>query len=201
MGVFTAPGALTLLVCVCVQSFLVHSIGERGVCGASVNQSNVTEDTDVDAVHSEVLDGTQLSDVVQELFTVSRDARSLHDAVLSEELAEALDIVELVGVDVVPVELLEDRPMFGGLVGVVHFLIPFVCSSVFAAGGVSFRCGVRDVRSATLSDKRFRTYDASRNVTAGAGRRERMTWRQTRCARWSSALSQPPWSANRRPWL
>ena len=155
MGVFTAPGALTLLVCVCVQSFLVHSIGERGVCGASVDQSNVTEDTDVDVVHSEVLEGTRLSDVVQELFTVSRDARSLHDAVLSEELAEALDIVELVGVDVVPVELLEERQIVGGLVGVVHFLIPLCavrCSLQVGVVSVRYtRCPLSDVVGQSLS--------------------------------------------------
>src|ERR1700757_433413 len=145
-GCDTDPGALALLICVRVQSFLVHSIGERGVCGAGVDQGNVTEDADVDVVHSEILEGTRLSDVVEELFTVPGDARSLHDEVFSEELAEALDIVELVGVNVVIVELLEDRQIFGGLLGVDHF-VPSLCASVFAAGGLSFRCRVRGLSS------------------------------------------------------
>src|ERR1700757_2441172 len=148
-GCDTDPGALALLICVRVQSFLVHSIGERGVCGAGVDQGNVTEDADVDVVHSEILEGTRLSDVVEELFTVPGDARSLHDEVFSEELAEALDIVELVGVNVVIVELLEDRQIFGGLLGVDQFLVPSLCASVFAAGGLSFRCRVRGVSSTT----------------------------------------------------
>src|SRR5258708_9342030 len=80
-GCDTDPGALTLLICVRVQGFLVHSIGERGVCSASVDQRNVTEDADVDVVHSEILEGTRLSDVVEELFTVPGDARSLDDEV------------------------------------------------------------------------------------------------------------------------
>ena len=123
----TDPGALTLLICVRVQSFLVHSIGEHGVCGAGVDQSNVTEDADVDIVYSETLEGTGLSDVLEEFVTVPGDARSLNDEVFSEELAKALDIVELVGVDVVIVELLEDHQIFGGLLGVVHFLL-LVCA-------------------------------------------------------------------------
>jgi hypothetical protein len=41
----------------------------------------------------------------------------------------------LVGVDVVIVELLEDRQIFGGLLGVVHFRVPFLCGSGFAGGG------------------------------------------------------------------
>jgi hypothetical protein len=86
---------------------LVHSIGEHGVCGAGVDQSDVTEDADIDVVHSEILEGPRLSDVVEELGTVAGDTRSLHDEVFGEELAETLDIVELVGVDVVVVELLE----------------------------------------------------------------------------------------------
>src|SRR5204863_7987953 len=35
------PSAVTLLVRVRVQSFLLSSIGEHGVCGAAVHQSNV----------------------------------------------------------------------------------------------------------------------------------------------------------------
>src|SRR5437762_11758734 len=108
------PGAVTLLVRVGVQSFLLPSIGEHGVCGAAVDQSNVTgEDADVDVVHSEVFEGARLSDVVEELGTVAGDARKLRDEVFGEEFAEALDIVELVGVVEVPVELLEDRQIFG----------------------------------------------------------------------------------------
>ena len=68
---------------------------------------------------------------------------SLHDEVLGEELGEALHIVELVGVDVVIVELLEDRQIFGGLLGVVDLLVPFLCGSVLAAVQV-VRCGVAD---------------------------------------------------------
>jgi hypothetical protein len=117
---------------------LVHFIGERGVCGAGVDQSNVTEDADVDVVHSEILEGTRLSDVIEELFTVPGDARGLHDEVFSEELAEALDIVELVGVDEVIIELLEDCQIFGGLLGVVDFLVPSLCDSTFSAGLCSY---------------------------------------------------------------
>jgi hypothetical protein len=36
------------------------------------------------------------------------DARKLHDEVSGEKLAEALDVVELVGADVVIVELFQD---------------------------------------------------------------------------------------------
>jgi hypothetical protein len=118
---------------------LVRSIGEHGVCAAAVDQSNVTgEDADVDVVHSEILEGARLSDVIEELSTVTGDARSLHDEVLGEELGEALHIVELVGVDVVIVELLEDRQIFGGLLGVVDFLVPFLCGSALAAGAGRF---------------------------------------------------------------
>jgi hypothetical protein len=94
-------------------------------------------------VHSEILEGPRLSDEFEELGTVAGDTRSLHDEVFGEQLAEALDIVELVGVDLVIVELLEDRQIFGGLLGVVHFLVTSLCGSAFAAGGLSFRCRVR----------------------------------------------------------
>ncbi len=47
----TDPGALTLLVDVRVQSFLLGSIGEHGVCGAAVDEGNVTEDANIDVVH------------------------------------------------------------------------------------------------------------------------------------------------------
>ncbi|MCE7003706.1 hypothetical protein LWC34_12840 [Kibdelosporangium philippinense] len=72
-------------------------------------------------MHSEILEGARLRDVFEELGTVAGDSRSLHDEVFGEELVEALDIAELVGVDVVVVELLEDRQVFGGLLGVVDF--------------------------------------------------------------------------------
>nr|WP_241996023.1 hypothetical protein [Kribbella sp. VKM Ac-2568] len=107
-----------------------------------MNQSNVTEDADVDVVHSEILEGARLSDVVEELGTVAGDARSLHDEVFGEKLAEALGIAKLVGADVVIVELLEDRQIFGGLLGVVNFVF-LLCGSAFAAGELSFRCRVR----------------------------------------------------------
>src|SRR3954452_12731184 len=142
----TDPGALTLLVRVRVQSFLLRSVGEHGVCAAAVDQSDVTEDTDVDVVHGEILEGARLSDVVEELGTVAGDARKLRDEVFGEELAEALDIVELVGVEEVLVELLENRQILGGLLGVVHVLVPSLCGSAFAAGGLSFRCVDRRVR-------------------------------------------------------
>src|SRR5579859_1584912 len=128
------PGSLTLLVRVRVQSFLVRSIGEHGVSGAAVDQSNlVIEDADLDVVHSEILEGPRLGDEFEELGTVAGDTRSLRDEVFGEELAEALDIVELVGMDVVLVELVEDRHISGGLFGLVHFLVPSLCSSAFAS--------------------------------------------------------------------
>jgi hypothetical protein len=58
--------------------------------------------------------------------------------VLGEELTEALHIVELVGVDVVIVELLEDRQICGGLFGVVDLPAPSLCDWAFAAAGRSF---------------------------------------------------------------
>src|SRR4051794_23132509 len=108
-GCDAEPGALTLLVHVRVQSFLLRSIGEHGVCGPAVDEGNVTEDADVDVVHSEILEGARLSDVVEELGTVAGDTRKLRDEVFGEELAEALDIAELVGVEEVLVEVLENR--------------------------------------------------------------------------------------------
>src|SRR4051794_12279631 len=83
------PGALTPLVHVRVQSFLLGSVGEDGVCGAALDQSDVTEDADVDLVHGEILEGTRLGDVVEELVTVAGDTRKLRDEVFGEELAEA----------------------------------------------------------------------------------------------------------------
>src|SRR3954471_22694216 len=154
------PGAITLLVRVGVQSFLLPSIGEHGVCGAAVDQSNVTgEDADVDVVHSEVFEGARLSDVVEELGTVAGDARKLRDEIFGEELAEALDIVELVGVEEVLVELLENRQILGGLLGAVHVLVPSLCGWAFAAGGLSFRYVERRVRPGRpwlRADKRLR---------------------------------------------
>jgi len=71
-----------------------------------VDQSNLTvEDADLDVVHSEILERPRLGDEFEELATVAGDTRTLHDEVFGEELAEALDVVELVGVDVVLVEL------------------------------------------------------------------------------------------------
>jgi hypothetical protein len=46
-------------------------------------------------------------------------------------------------VDVVIVELLEDRQIFGGLLGVDQFIVPSLCGSAFAAGGLWFLCRVR----------------------------------------------------------
>lgn len=82
---------------------------------------------------------SEFCDVVQELGTVAGDARSLSDEVFGEELAEALDIVELVRVDVVTVELLEVRQILGGLLGVVDFLfLPCVVRRELQV--VSVRC-------------------------------------------------------------
>src|SRR3954465_14418099 len=86
-GCDTDPGALTLLVHVRVQSFLLRSVGEQRVGGPAVDQRNVAEDADVDVVHGEVLEGARLGDVVEELRTVARDARKLGDEVFGEELA------------------------------------------------------------------------------------------------------------------
>src|SRR3954451_25359011 len=123
-GCDTDPGALTLLVHVRVESFLLRSIGEHGVCGAAVDQGNVTEDADVDIVHGEVLEGARLSYVVEELRTVAGDTRKLRDEVFGEERAEALGIAELVGVEEILVEPLESRQILGGLLGVVHVRVP-----------------------------------------------------------------------------
>src|SRR4051794_4660166 len=180
-GCDTDPGAVTLLVHVRVQSFLLRSIGEHGVCGAAVDESNVTEDADVDVVHGQILEGPRLGDVVEELGTVAGDTRKLRDEVFGEELAEALDIVELVGVEEVFVELLENRQI-GGLVRVVHFLVPSPCGSAFAAGGLSFQCVSRLGRpplgadQPTLATARPGTVPSRRpirghtDVTSGRGR-------------------------------
>src|SRR3954468_16645115 len=126
-GCDTDPGALTLLVRVRVQSFLLRSVGEHRVCGAAVDQRNVTEDADVDIVHSEILEGARVSDVVEELGAVAGDTGKLRDEVFGEELAEALGIAELVGVEEILVELLEGRQIFGGLHGVGHGVGPVLC--------------------------------------------------------------------------
>src|SRR3954464_14378213 len=131
-GCDTDPGAVTLLVHVRVQSFLLRSIGEHGVCGAAVDESNVTEDPDVDVMHSEILEGARLSDVVEELGTVAGDTRKLRDEVFGEELAEAPGIAELVGVEEVLVELLENRQISGLLDG-VHVLVPSLMGVVMTA--------------------------------------------------------------------
>jgi hypothetical protein len=54
------------------------------------------------------------------------DALDLNDEVFRKELLETLDIVRLIGVDVVEVELLDDRQVFSRLVSPV-FLVPSVC--------------------------------------------------------------------------
>ena len=90
-----------------------------------MDQSNVAEDADVDVVHSEVLEGTWLSDVLEVLVAIAGGALNLNDEVVREELLETLDVVRLVGVDVVEVELLEDRQVFGRLLGVVNFPCSF----------------------------------------------------------------------------
>ncbi|MET8413560.1 hypothetical protein ABZV34_36920, partial [Streptomyces sp. NPDC005195] len=48
-----------------------------------------------------------LSYVLQELGTISRDARRLGDEISSEKFAEALDVIELIRLDVVVVQLLK----------------------------------------------------------------------------------------------
>jgi hypothetical protein len=112
-----------------VQSFLVRSVREHGVSGAAVDQSNLTvEDAELDVVHREILEGPRPGDEFEELATVARDARSLRDEVFGEQLAEAFDIVELVGMDLILVELVENRHIGGGLLGRVHFLVPSTIS-------------------------------------------------------------------------
>jgi hypothetical protein len=92
-----------------------------------VDKSNVTEDADVDVVHSEILEGARLSDVLEVLVAIAGDALNLNDEVFRKELLETLDIVRLVGVDVVEVELLEDRQVLSRLLGVVNFFAQSVC--------------------------------------------------------------------------
>ncbi|GAA0907011.1 hypothetical protein GCM10009559_75500 [Pseudonocardia zijingensis] len=91
-----------------------------------MDQSNITEDADVDVVHGEILEGSRLGDVLEVFITIEGGAFDLDDEVLGEELLEALDVVRLVGVDVVEVELLEDRQVFSRLGGVVNLLTPSV---------------------------------------------------------------------------
>ena len=107
-----------------------------------MDQSNVTEDADVDVVHSEIFEGARLSDVLEVLVTIAGDALNLNDEVFRKELLETLDIVRLVGVDVVEVELLEGRQVFSRLLGVANFLCSFCVRFTVAAGGVCTTKGV-----------------------------------------------------------
>ncbi|MFC5236054.1 hypothetical protein [Pseudonocardia zijingensis] len=77
-------------------------------------------------MHGEILEGSRLGDVLEVFITIEGGAFDLDDEVLGEELLEALDVVRLVGVDVVEVELLEDRQVFSRLGGVVNLLTPSV---------------------------------------------------------------------------
>src|SRR3954451_2545543 len=83
-GCDTDPGAVTLLVHVRVQSFLLRSIGEHAVCGAAVDEGNITKDADVHVVHREILKRARLSDVVEELGTVAGDTGKLRDEVFGK---------------------------------------------------------------------------------------------------------------------
>jgi hypothetical protein len=98
-----------------------------------VDQGNVAEDADLDVVHSKILEGPRLGDVLEELRTVAGDARSLHDEIFSQQLLEASGVAGLVGLDVVEVELFEDRQILGRLL-VVANLVFLLCRSAFAAG-------------------------------------------------------------------
>src|SRR5262249_6150460 len=49
------PIAVTLLVGVRVEGFLMRAVGEQGVGGTGVDQGDVTEDADFDVVHGEIL--------------------------------------------------------------------------------------------------------------------------------------------------
>ena len=98
-----------------------------------MDQGNVAEDADLDVVHSKILEGPRLGDVLEELLTVAGDARSLHDEIFSKQLLEASGVAGLVGLDVVEVELFEDRQILGRLL-VVANLVFLLCRSAFAAG-------------------------------------------------------------------
>lgn len=71
-------------------------------------------------MYRKILERTWLSYVLQEFGTVPRDARSLHDKVLGEELTEALDVVVLIRLDVVIVQLLNDRRILGRRLDVIQ---------------------------------------------------------------------------------
>jgi hypothetical protein len=111
----TDPSALTLLVHVGVQSFLLRAIGEHGVCGAAMDQRHIAEETNLGVAQSEILEGSGLGDVLEVLLAVAGDTRSLHAEVFSKELAEALRLAGLVRMVVVEVELFEDRQIFARL--------------------------------------------------------------------------------------
>jgi hypothetical protein len=68
------PGALTLLVRVRVQSFLLRSIGKHAIGASGVDQSNVTKDSDMEVMHSEILKSPWLSKVLQGLRVVRTTA-------------------------------------------------------------------------------------------------------------------------------
>lgn len=118
------PPAVTLLVDVGVESLPGESIGQRGQCAAPMDQGDITEDSNVDIVHRKVFERrwARIGDVVQVFGPVARDALELDDKVIGKEVAEALDIAGLIGVDVVEIELSQDREILGGLRGVVHCL-------------------------------------------------------------------------------
>jgi hypothetical protein len=88
-----------------------------------VDQRNVAEDADLEVAQSDVFDGSGLGDVFEVLLAVAGDTRRLRDEIFGEEFTEALGIAGLVRVDVVEVELFEDRQIFGVLLGVVQFLL------------------------------------------------------------------------------
>ena len=100
-----------------------------------MDQSNVAEDADLGLAQYEILERARLGDVLEVLVAIAVDALDLNDEVFRKELLETLDVVRLVRVDVVEVELLEDRQVFTRLLGVANFLCSF-CARFARSGCV-----------------------------------------------------------------
>jgi hypothetical protein len=125
---------------VVVQRFLLRAIGTvrhpgvwHGVRDATVDQSDVAEDADLDFAWSLIPGGVGLCDVL-EVLLFAGDTQGLRGEIVSEELAEALGVARPVLVVVVNVELLEDRQILSALGGLLTFLTPPVCGSAVAVG-------------------------------------------------------------------
>src|SRR3954454_13561165 len=78
----THPRAVPLRVRVRVERFLHGSVGDEGVPGASVDQSEIAEEAHARFDQFEILEGAGLGDVLQVLLVVPRDSRSLSDEVV-----------------------------------------------------------------------------------------------------------------------